>query len=291
MAGGRRTNKSITETLTSKEDLELQRKITTATEGFGTTKFCELILRDRTRISKDNALTVSNYIIAMQHEINPRPNTIRTVIQFLAELSKIVGIEKLQSHASENIKLTIPVSESRDHIQGPPTAPVTLLEYGDYECPYCAQAYIIIKEVQERLGGKLRFVFRNFPVTNVRPHAYETVLAAEAAAAAAAAQDKFWEMYDYLFKHGQWVTNDNLRQSAAKLGLDLAGFDRDFLDRRYSNHIDEDIQSAKSSGVKSTPSFFINEDRYDGAWDLDSLLGALDEESVFGWRQTKNSSI
>jgi protein-disulfide isomerase len=96
---------------------------------------------------------------------------------------------------------------------------------------------------------------------------------------------------DYLFKHGQWVTNDNLRQSAAKLGLDLAGFDRDFLDRRYSNHIDEDIQSAKSSGVKSTPSFFINEDRYDGAWDLDSLLGALDEESVFGWRQTKNSSI
>jgi hypothetical protein len=93
MAGGRRTNKSITETPTSKEDLELQRKITIATEGFGTTKFCELILRDRTRISKDNALTVSNYIIAMQHEINPRPNTIRTVIQFLAELSKIVGIE------------------------------------------------------------------------------------------------------------------------------------------------------------------------------------------------------
>jgi len=100
----RRTNKSITETLSSagsaalssKEDLELQRKITIATEGFGTTKFCELILRDRTRISKENALTVSNYIIAMQHEINPKPNTIRTVIQFLAELSKMVGIEKKQ---------------------------------------------------------------------------------------------------------------------------------------------------------------------------------------------------
>ena len=106
---------------------------------------------------------------------------------------------------SENIKLTMPVSESRDHIHGPTTAPVTLLEYGDYECPYCAQAYIIIKEAQERLGGKLRFVFRNFPVTNVRPHAYETALAAEAAGA----QGKFWEMYDYLFKHGQRVTNDN----------------------------------------------------------------------------------
>jgi protein-disulfide isomerase len=186
---------------------------------------------------------------------------------------------------SENIKLTMPVSESRDHIQGPAGAPVTLLEYGDYECPYCAQAYIIVKEAQERLGSKLRFVFRNFPVTKVRPHAYETALAAETAAA----QGKFWEMYDYLFKHGQWITNENLRQSAAKLGLGLALFDRDFLDRRYSSHIDEDIQSAKSSGVKSTPTFFINGDRYDGAWDLDSLLSALDEQSVFSWRQTKNN--
>ena len=167
------------------------------------------------------------------------------------------------------MKLTMPVNESRDHIQGPASA------------PYCAQAYIIIKEAQERLGSKLRFVFRNFPVTKVRPHVYETALAAEAAAA----QGKFWEMYDYLFKHGQWVTNDNLRQSAAKLGLGLARLDLDFLNRRYSSHIDEDIQSAKSSGVKSTPAFFINEDRYDGAWDLDSLLSALDEESVFSWRQ------
>ena len=147
---------------------------------------------------------------------------------------------------SENMKLTMPVNESRDHIQGPASAPVTLLEYGDYECPYCAQAYIIIKEVQERLGSKLRFVFRNFPVTKVRPHAYETALAAEAAAA----QGKFWEMYDYLFKHGQWVTNDNLRQSAAKLGLGLARFDRDFLDRRYSSHIDKDNKVPRAVGSK-----------------------------------------
>jgi len=173
---------------------------------------------------------------------------------------------------SENIKLTMPVSESRDHIQGSANAPVTLIEYGDYECPYCAQAYIIIKETQERLGSKLRFVFRNFPVTKVRPHAYETALAAEAAGV----QGKFWEMYDYLFKHGQWITNSDLRQSAAKLGLSLDRFNRDFFDRRYSSHIDEDIQSAMSSGVKSTPAFFINEDRYDGPWDLDSLLDALD---------------
>ena len=108
-------------------------------------------------------------------------------------------------------KLSLPVSESRDHIQGPATAAVTLVEYGDYECPYCAQAYLITKEIQERLGDKLRFVFRNFPVIKIRPHAYETALAAEAAAA----QGKFWDMYDYLFKHGRAVTNDNLRRSAA----------------------------------------------------------------------------
>jgi protein-disulfide isomerase len=187
---------------------------------------------------------------------------------------------------AENIKLTLPVNESRDHIQGPVNAPITLVEYGDYECPYCGQAYLIIKEIQERLGSKLCFVFRNFPLTKVRPHAYKAALAAETAAA----QGKFWEMYDYLFKHGQVVTDDNLRQSAAKLGLNVARFDREFLDRTYSSHVDEDIQSGKSSGVKSTPTFFINGDRYNSAWDLDTLLSALDEASVFSWRQT-NSPI
>ena len=83
--------------------------------------------------------------------------------------------------AAENIKLTLPVSESRDHIQGPVTAPLTLVEYGDYECPYCGQAYMITKEIQERLGSKLRFVFRNFPLIKVRPHAYKAAIAAETA--------------------------------------------------------------------------------------------------------------
>lgn len=189
---------------------------------------------------------------------------------------------------SENIKLTLPVSEARDHIQGPTTAPVTLVEYGDFECPYCAQTYIIIKEIQERLGSKLRFVFRNFPVTKIRQRAYEAALAAETAAA----QGKFWEMYDYLFKHGEVTSDDNMRKIAAKLGLNSTRFDREFLDRKYSGHIDEDIQSGDSSGVKSTPTFFINGDYYNGARDLDSLLEALDEESVFSWTQTnKNSSV
>ena len=101
----------------------------------------------------------------------------------------------------------------------------------------CAQAYLITKEIQERLGDKLCFVFRNFPITKIRPHAYETALAAEAAAA----QGKFWGMYDYLFKHGQMITNDSLMRSAASLGLNLTKFDSEFYERMYSNHIDEDI--------------------------------------------------
>ena len=94
-------------------------------------------------------------------------------------------------------------------------------------------------------------------------------------------------MYDYLFKHGQGVTNDSLRRSAPSLGLNLAKFDSEFHDRIYSNHIDEDLQSGNNSGVKGTPTFFINGELYDGSWDLDSLLGALDEESIFSWRQSQ----
>lgn len=192
-------------------------------------------------------------------------------------------IEKSMSERDiNNTQLSFPVNESRDHIQGPVTAAVTLVEYGDYECPYCAQAYLIVKEVQERLGNKVRFVFRNFPLTRLRPHAYQSALAVETAAA----QGKFWEMYDFLFKHGQSLTDDNLKLSAAKLGLNVNKFDLEFRDRTYSRHVDEDIQSGEVSGVTKTPTFFINGDRYDDSWDLDSLLSALDEAGVFSWRQT-----
>jgi protein-disulfide isomerase len=196
-------------------------------------------------------------------------------------------IEKRMSEKdSGNIQLSLPVSESRDHIQGPATAAVTLVEYGDYECPYCAQAYLIVKEVQERLGNKLRFVFRNYPLSKLRPHSYQSALAVETAAA----QGKFWEMYDFLFKHGQSPTDDNLIQSAAKLGLQINKFDIEFRNRTYSRHVDEDIQSGEESGVTKTPTFFINGDRYDDSWDLDSLLSALDEASVFNWREQINNS-
>src|ERR671910_876959 len=117
----------------------------------------------------------------------------------------------------ENIKLSLPVSESRDHIQGSVTAPVTLVEYGDYECPYCAQAYLITKEIQERLGDKMCFVFRNFPLTKIRPHAYETALAAEAAAAQVNS-GICMTIYSKMVRL-------SLRRSAASLGLNLIKFD------------------------------------------------------------------
>jgi protein-disulfide isomerase len=179
------------------------------------------------------------------------------------------------------MQLTPPVNESRDHIQGPKSAAVTLVEFGDYECPYCAQAYLIVKEVQERMGNKLRFVFRSFPLTRIRPHAYQAALAVEAAAA----QGRFWEMYDFLFSHGQVLTDYNLRESAAKLGLNVGKFDREFHEGTHSRHVDEDIQSGVESGATKTPTFFINGDLHDDSWDLDTLQSALDEASVFSWRQ------
>jgi protein-disulfide isomerase len=111
---------------------------------------------------------------------------------------------------SATARLTVPVSQ-RDHQQGPATAPVTLVEYGDYECPYCGEAYPIVKEIKLRLGDRLRFVFRNFPLTQSHPHAEHAAEAAEAAAA----QGKFWEMHDSLFEHQQALDDTHLVHDAS----------------------------------------------------------------------------
>src|SRR4029077_16662677 len=119
----------------------------------------------------------------------------------------------------ETAQLTLPVSE-RDHIQGPANALLTLVEYGDYQCPYCGAAYPVIKKIQNTLGKKLRFVFRNFPLTQAHPYA---MVAAEAAEAAAL-QGKFWEMHDQLFEHQEFLEPDIIPQWAKKIGLDLEKF-------------------------------------------------------------------
>src|SRR5215467_623456 len=172
---------------------------------------------------------------------------------------------------TEIVKLTSPVSDSRDHIQGPTSAAITLIEYGDYECPYCGQAYPIIKEVQRHLGNKLRFVFRNFPLTEIHPHAQHAAEAAEAAAE----QNKFWEMHDYIYEHQQALDDQNLEKYAAKLGLDLAKFKDDMSTHTYAGHIRDDFLSGIHSGVNGTPTFYIDGIRYNDSWDLETLLNTL----------------
>src|SRR5437870_4893571 len=163
-------------------------------------------------------------------------------------------------------QLTLPVTE-RDHIQGPATAPVTLLEYGDYQCPYCLQAYPIMIDIQEHLGDRMRLVFRNFPLAAVHADAQHAAEAAEAAAA----QDKFWEMHDYLYEHQAHLDDGHLLAYAAEIELDTARFERDLDTHAFAARVREDFQSGVKSGVNGTPTFFINGFRHDGPWDLETL--------------------
>jgi protein-disulfide isomerase len=166
--------------------------------------------------------------------------------------------------------LTLPVGD-RDHIQGPADAPLTLVEYGDYECPHCGRAYPIVKDVQRRLGKQLRFVFRNFPITNLHPHAEHAAEAAEAAGA----QKHFWEMHDALFEHQNALDDRHLSSYAAAIGLDVARFDRELSGHVQTKRVREDFSSGVRSGVNGTPTFFINGIRHDDSWDPDTLTQAL----------------
>jgi protein-disulfide isomerase len=169
-------------------------------------------------------------------------------------------------------RLIVPVSD-RDHILGRITAPVTLVEYGDYECPYCGQAHHVVKQLRQLIGHQLCFVFRHFPLTTVHPHAE---LAAEAAEAAGA-QGKFWEMHYALFEHQHALDPDDLVRYAAALGLDLSQFNSELARHVHAPRVREDFMSGVRSGVNGTPSFFINGMRYDGSFDFDPLLNAIEQ--------------
>ena len=168
-------------------------------------------------------------------------------------------------------RLSLPVNENRDHIQGPDNASVTLVEYGDFQCPYCGQAYPIIKQVQKNLGNKLRFVFRNFPITQAHPHAQHAAEAAESAAA----ENKFWDMHDYLYEHQQTLDDEHLEKYAEVVGLDTSRFKNDISNHVYADHVREDFLSGVRSGVNGTPSFYINGIRYDDPWDFETLVKTL----------------
>ncbi len=170
-------------------------------------------------------------------------------------------------------KLTLPVS-SRDHVQGPDHARVTLLEYGDYECPHCGEAYPIVKRIQKTMGDDMRFAFRNFPLTEVHPHALHAAYAAEAAAL----QGKFWEMHDLLFENQDALEDEDLLDLAEGLELDMARWTRDLASERVANKVEEDFSSGVRSGVNGTPTFFINGIRHDAPFDYPVLLAAIQRE-------------
>jgi len=166
--------------------------------------------------------------------------------------------------------LTLPDPE-RDHIYGSANESIKLLEYGDYECPFCAEAQPIIKEIQRRLGDDLLFAFRNFPLTNIHPYAEHAAEAAEAAGA----QENFWGMHDILFENQTALDDEDLAAYAAELGLDETRLIREVTSGVYTPRIREDFKSGVRAGVNGTPTFFINGERYDGARDLKHLLNAL----------------
>jgi protein-disulfide isomerase len=172
---------------------------------------------------------------------------------------------------SATSKLTPPVGE-RDHAQGPSTAPVKLVEYGDYQCPYCGSTYFIVKELQTRLGERLLFVFRNFPLAMVHPYAEHAAEAAEAAGA----QGKFWEMHDMLYENQNALADEYLVQYASLLDLDPSRFTSELARHRHAARVHEDFISGARSGVNGTPSFFINGLRYDGSYDLETMSAALE---------------
>jgi Na+/H+ antiporter NhaA len=173
--------------------------------------------------------------------------------------------------AEEIVDLALPVDPERDHVRGPADAPVTLVEYGDFECPYCGRAEPVLRDLVREFGDELRFVFRDLPLADVHPRAQ---LAAEASEAAGA-QGKYWEMHDLLFEHQDALAPQDLVHYAGELGLDVDRF-RDELRRRvYAPGIAEDVESADESNVAGTPTFFVNGMRHHGAYDEESLAQAV----------------
>jgi len=192
------------------------------------------------------------------------------VFRLTALLPKRLRMRLLLGEAESVVDLAVPVDPRRDHVRGPAKALVTLVEYGDFECPYCGQAEPVIRELLADYGD-LRYVWRHLPLPDVHPHAE---LAAEGSEAAAR-QGKFWEMHDELLSHQGALTDEDLIQYAGALGLDTARFAADLGRHAGAGRIAEDVDSADISGVSGTPSFFINGRRHHGAYDLGTLTDAV----------------
>ena len=171
--------------------------------------------------------------------------------------------------------LSPPVDPQRDHVRGPADAPVTLVEYGDFQCPYCGEAYPVVRELQERFGDQLRYVFRHMPLADLHPRA---PFAAEAAEAAGA-QERFWEMHDRLFEHQLELSDSDLRAHAEAVGVaDSERFDAELCDGVHAARVEEEYRSGAESGVPSTPRFFVNGVIHLGSASYGELVEAIDAE-------------
>jgi protein-disulfide isomerase len=167
-------------------------------------------------------------------------------------------------------KLRVPVGPE-DHAQGSADAPVTLVEYGDYECPHCGHAYPIVKQVQKHFGAKLRFVFRNFPLGEIHPHAVEAAEVAEFAGA----HGKFWEMHDAIFEHQQNLSDRTFVELAHGLKLDVQALAKSLKDDEFAEKVQADFSGGARSGVNGTPTFFINGQRHDADFEYETLVAAI----------------
>lgn len=168
-------------------------------------------------------------------------------------------------------RLVLPVGQ-RDHVRGSAAASVTLVEYGDYECPHCGQAYVVVEELLKRLDSYVQLAFRHFPISTAHPHAQHAAEAAEAAGA----QGMFWAMHAALFENQDALDDRSLVQLAAALGLDAMRFTSDLARHVYAGRVREDFLSGARSGVNGTPTFFVNGLRHEGGYDLDSLLDSVE---------------
>ena len=193
------------------------------------------------------------------------------IFQVVKRLPDEIRARQIAGTYEDLLDLSEEVDPERDHIRGSQRGPVTLVEYGDYECPYCGRAEVVVRELLDSFGDDLRYVWRHLPLNDVHPNAQ---MAAEATEAAGA-QGAFWEMNDRLLQHQDQLTPSDLRRHAEELGLDVDRFWDDLRRREYSDRVADDVASADASGVAGTPGFFINGRRHQGAYDIETLTSAV----------------
>ena len=174
-------------------------------------------------------------------------------------------------------KLTPPINKN-DHVQGPPDGIITLVEYGDYQCPHCGAAFPIVKQIQKAFAKNVRFAFRHFPLSNVHEYAFPAAIVAEAAGR----QDKFWEMHDMIFERQSLLSEYAFLDFAKEIGLKIPAFKMDLKDPKLGEKVEADFESGVRSGVNGTPSFFINGDKHNGLFDFATLASAVEERMRLG---------